>query len=186
MASRGATIFINGHIARSRSDGHDPSHLGDAWTNLERPISIKSRSPSDGQDDSRKNSTIVVRSNCDRGAIELRSRRDRAAIVDLSSRNHLHNHQTTFIGESRSRSWPDRGSIVARSRRDRGPIVGLFEAKFKPIHRGFEATMPLNGNRLRDASLPRRRPRQLPTIFGLILPLKAMYFSLVLQLLIDS
>ena len=100
VASQGATIVINGHIVRSRSNGHDPSHLGDAWTHLERPISVKSRSPSDGQDDSRKNSTIAVRSN-----------RDRGAIVDLSSRNHFHDHQTAFIGESRSRSWPDRGSF---------------------------------------------------------------------------
>ena len=124
VASRGATIVINRHIARSRSDGHDPSNLGDAWTHLERPISIKSRSPSDGRDDSRKNSTIAVRSNRDRGS---------------------------FITESSPRSsngvyWRIKITIMARSRRDRGPIVVLFEAKFKPIHRGFEAIMPFNGN----------------------------------------
>ena len=87
----------------------------------------------------------------DRSLIEPRSRRDRATIVDISSRNHLHDHRTAPSGESRSQSWPDRGSIVARSRHDRGPIVGLFEAKFKLIRRGFEATKPCNNNRFHDA-----------------------------------
>ena len=167
MASRGATIVINGHIARSRSDGHHPSHLGDTWTHLERPISIKLRSPSDGQDDSRKNSTIAVRSNRDRGAIEPRSLMFHHGIISTTIKQRLLENQDH-----------DRGSIVARLRRDRGPIVGLFEAKFKPIHRGFEATMPLNGNRLYDAALPRPRPRQLPMIFGPISSFKSHVFSL--------
>ena len=75
----------------------------------------------------------------DRGAIEPRSRRDRAAIMELLARNHSH----------RIREWPiklqdhDRGPIVARSWCDRGLI---FEAKSTqqtansgPIHRDIEA-----------------------------------------------
>ena len=55
----------------------------------------------------------------DPGAIEPRSRRDRAAIMEHLARNHPH----------RIREWPiklqdhDRGPIVARSWPDRGPIV---------------------------------------------------------------
>ena len=51
---------------------------------------------SDDPDASWKSSTIVVRSNRDRGVIEPRSRRDRAAIVERSMRNQLHDHHTGF------------------------------------------------------------------------------------------
>ena len=112
----------------------------------------------------------------DRGSIAPRSWPKSTAITTLSSPNHLQDHQTASSGESRSRSWPDHGSIVAQSRRDRGPIMGFFEVKFKPIYRGFEATMPLNGNRLHDASIPPPRPHQLATIFGPIFLFKSMYF----------
>ena len=125
--------------------------------------------------------------DCDRTAERLRSRRDHGSIVTrswpkstaimaLSSRNHLHDHQTASSGESRSRSWPDRGLIVAQSRGDCGPIVGLFEAKFKPFYWGFEATMPLNGNRLHDSLISPPQPHQSATIFGPIFLFKSMYF----------
>ena len=56
-------------IARSSSDGHDTlrssSHLGNAWSSLERPISIRSRSSSDGG----KQDLIATRSWFDRNAI---------------------------------------------------------------------------------------------------------------------
>ena len=71
----------------------------------------------------------------DRGPIEPQSRRDRAAIVDIASRNHLHDHRTDPVEDQDH---------------DRGPIMGLFEAKFKPIRRGFEATKPCNRNRLHE------------------------------------
>ena len=47
----------------------------------------------DGIDASWKNTTIAVRSNRDRGPIEPRSQRDRAAIVDLSPWNRVHDLQ---------------------------------------------------------------------------------------------
>ena len=100
-----------------RSDGHHPSHLGDAWTHLERPISIKSRSPSDGQDDSLKNSTIAVRSNRDRDAIEPRS-----WIFH-------HGISSTIIGRHPVENQDhDRGPIVARSWPDRGPFRSEIQA----------------------------------------------------------
>ena len=139
--------------SRSRSDGHDPFHLDDAWTHLERPISIRSRSPSNGQDDSRRNSTIAEELH-DRGSIEPRSRRNRATIVDVASRNHLHDHQTTPSGKSRSLSWPDRGSILP----DRGAIVArswafskrkssLFAADLKPQSHAIETASTSLENR---------------------------------------
>ena len=101
----------------------------------------------------------------DCGLIVTRSWQKSTAITALSSRNHLHDLQTTSSRESRSRSWPDRGAIM-----------GLLEAKFKPIDRGFEATMPLNGNRLHNTSIPPPRPHQSATIFGTISLFKSMYF----------
>ena len=125
---------------RSSSDGQDAlrpaSHLGDAWTTLERPISIKSQAPSDGQDDSRKNSTIAVRSNRNRGAIEPRSWIFRRGITSTIS-NSIHWRINIKIN---SRSWPDHGAIEARSWCDHGP---------------FEARLWLN-------SWPIRKPRRCP------------------------
>ena len=100
-----------------RSDGHDPSHLDDAWTHLARPISIKSRSPSDGQDDSQKNSTIAVRSNRDRGAIELRSWIFHHGIISMIIGRHPVENQDH-----------DRGPIAARSLPDCGPFRSEIQA----------------------------------------------------------
>ena len=90
----------------------------------------------------------------DRGPIEPRSRRDQAAIVDPSAWNLSHDHRAA-VPENLEH---DRRSIVV----DRAKIVAyfeaLFEAKFKPIQPGFEATMPLSANRSHDALIPLPRP----------------------------
>ena len=83
-----------------------------------------------------------------------------------------------FVVESPPRSsdggrWSINTKIDAQSWPDRGLIVGLFEAKFKLIHRGFEATMLINRNHLDDASIPSPRPHQSVTIFGAIFLIKA-------------
>ena len=69
----------------------------------------------------------IVEEPHDRGAIEPRSRCDRAAILQLSSRIHSNQirRQPTEIEDH------DRRSIVAQSWPDRGTIGPLFEAKFK-------------------------------------------------------
>ena len=118
-----------GSIARTHCDRAisvrgplSSSHLGDAWTSLERLIFIKSRAPSDGQDNSQKNSTIAARSNRNRGAIEHRSWIFCHGIISTSIKWHSMRIEIKIY----SRSWPDRGAIVAPSRRDHGPIVVLF------------------------------------------------------------
>ena len=72
-----------------------------------------------------------------------------------------------------AQSTHDQATITPRSGHDRVLIVGLFEAKFKPIHPGFEAITPLNANRSHDAPIPLPRPPLLPLKSGLIFPLKA-------------
>ena len=117
--------------ARSPSEGHD-LHLTLATCGLlwNVQFSSKSRAPSDGPDVSWKKSTIAVRSSRDRSPIEPRSRRDRAAIVKLSSWNHLHG----IRWQPKETQDHDRRTIVARSRCDRGAIVGYFEANLRLIH----------------------------------------------------
>ena len=83
----------------------------------------------------------------DRGSIEPRSQRDRAAIGELQQRNRLQ----TIGRRPTSDQDDDCGPIAARSWPDRAEISGLFEAKFKLLPRGFEATKPCKGNRLNDA-----------------------------------
>ena len=88
----------------------------------------------------------------DRGSIEPRSRRDRAAIGELQRQNRLQTRdQDDDCGPIAARSWPYRGPIAARSWPDRAEIRGLFEVKFKLLPRGFEATKPCKGNRFHDA-----------------------------------
>ena len=82
-------------------------HLGDAWTSLECPISIKSRAPLDGQDNLRKNSTIAVRSNGDRGAIEPRSWIFRRGIISTSIKWDSLRIEITIC----SRSWSNSKSV---------------------------------------------------------------------------
>ena len=90
-------------LLTDRTTGGDPPHDRGA---LDRGITIVhlAEASSDGVEDSWKNTTIAVRSN-----------RDRAAIVDLSSWNRFHYLQKVFNGGSRSRSAHDRGPIVVRS-----------------------------------------------------------------------
>ena len=93
------------------------------------------------------------------------SRSDRAAIVNPSAWNRLHDPQTT----SKVDRDHDQTTIVARSW-----LLFLkqnssqFTANSEPIHRGIEAT--IYAHRIAPSTLP--RPLQLPTILGLIFPLK--------------
>ena len=72
LAPRGDTrdgIFINVKTARSRSDGHSEARFyslqGDAWS---------VEFPSDGEEDSWKNSRIAVRSNRDHGSFVVEAK----------------------------------------------------------------------------------------------------------------
>ena len=63
-------------------------------------------------------------------------------------------HDRRSIVVDRGRLWSivvDRAKIVAY-------FEALFEAKFKRIQPGFEATMPLSANRSHDALIPLPRP----------------------------
>ena len=115
----------------------------------------------------------------DRGPIEPRSRRDRAAIGLLSASPYFQ-----AIGE-RSTAYQDfdRGPIVARSWPDRGPIVGLLEAKIADILKRNRSKIEADSNPIRKLRLhvmkppPRRMETASttapsPTISGLILSLK--------------
>ena len=121
--------FSIGSIAQTRYDPvisirgpRSSSHLGDAWTSLERPIFIKVAS-------SIGRSRRFVKELHDRCPIEPRSRPDRAAIVKLSLWNRLHEirRRPTKIQDH------DRRTIMARSWRDRGPIVVQSWPIFKLI-----------------------------------------------------
>ena len=126
--------------------------------------------PSDGLDDSWKNSTI-----------EPRSRRDRAAIAHHSSWNHLHDHRKKVVGASIPRSTHDRGPIAARSWPDRGAIVVLFEVKLKLTHHQI-------GAELKPRPMPKeslRRPLKIAPMTASIdhdlrakLPFKNRFISL--------
>ena len=157
-----------GLSSRSWSDGHDEAwssslrgapgasdfHLtGDdreAWSR-DRDHAFLTWSPSDGLEGSWKNSTIAMRSNRNRTAIELRS----CSFSVESSDRSFPLHQTAIDGASTSRSIADRGAIVA-------PI----EAESRPIHGQFGSHDIFNWNRFHDPSNQLPRPRQLPTILG--------------------
>ena len=117
------------------------------------------------------------RSRCDRTAIAPRSSSDRAP----SSRNWCYNPTTRSDCDRLrtritidARSWPDRGAIVAQSCCDHAS----FEAKLKRNSRPIREPRSRPRESPHDASNPLPRPRQLPTIFGLIFPLKSNVFSL--------
>ena len=159
----GRQIFIGGarHSPIFLSLGRDVERFG----SLDRPLTLILI---------RRLGRLVEEIN-DRGAIEPRSRWDRAAIVAPSARNHIHDHQTTFIGESRLRSTHDRGPIVARLWHDRGAIVVLLKRN-SSRDCSHDATQE---NRSHDPCNPLPRPHQSATIFGLNFPLKA-YISLLI------
>ena len=98
-------------------------------------------SQSDDFKGSWKNSTIAVRSNRDRGAIEPRSWSCRRGIASTGSDGGQLRSRITIDAQS----WPDRRTIVARSQHDRGliaarswpdrgSIVAYFEATLRLIH----------------------------------------------------
>ena len=115
----------DGFISRSRSDGYDEDRIFSLFAGI---WSVGFQS--DGVGNTWKNTTIAVRSNRDRGAIELRS----------SFPEHLEHDRCSIV--------VDHVKIVAY-------FEALFEAKFKPIRPGFEATTPLSANRSHDALIPR-------------------------------
>ena len=76
----------------------------------------------------------------DRGAIEPRSRRNRAAIEEFtwwnrrqSSGRRSTNDQDHDRGPIAARSWHDHGPIAARSWSDRGAIVAQLRLDRGPI-----------------------------------------------------
>ena len=153
-----AMIDIEWWALHGAVDRHQTVSIEAAWSSLACQIFIRSRSPSDNREDSWKKSTIVA----------------------PSSQNHLHDHQTAFIGESRSRSTHDRGPIAARSWCDRGS----FEVKSWLIQRQSGSHDQCQGNHSHDALNSPPRPHQLATIFGRNFPLKAC-ISLLISLTFD-
>ena len=100
-----------GLSSRSRSDGH-----GEARSSSLREDTWSVRFPSDGVEDSWKNTTIAVQSNRDRSAIEPRS-----WILHRGIDSTIFRRRPRWITITiKPRSWPDRGAIVARSWCDRG------------------------------------------------------------------
>ena len=110
-------------------------------------------SPSDGREASWKNSTIAIRSNRDRGAIEQRSGSLRDAIVSNRSENDRRLTRTSIV----ARLWPDRG-----------PIVGHLEAKIVAISKRNRSEIvadskPIRKLRPRQVKPPPRRMNSAPT-----------------------
>ena len=98
---------------------------------------------SDGREASWKNSTIAVRSNRDRGAIEPRSGSLREAIVSKRSENDRRLTRTSI----EARSWPDRG-----------PIVGLLEAKIADILKRNRSKIEADSKPIRNLRLHVMKP----------------------------
>ena len=119
----------------------------------------------------------------DRGPIEPRSWRDRAAIVNPSAQNRSGDSPIWSDGDRcrikttiDARSWPDRGAIVAPLRQ-----------KSRLIHRLIGSHDIAKWNRPHDAFNLCPRPDQTAGILGLIFYLKTHVLPFfVLQLLIDS
>ena len=108
-------IFIE---RRSRSDGWRRTRIVIAAQGSVNPDRSSNWSPSDGLEASWKNSTIAVRSNCDRGAIEPRSGSLRDAIASSRSENDQRLTRTSIVARSwvflRRKSWPFRSKIEAK------------------------------------------------------------------------
>ena len=123
---------------------------------IRRPRSFSSwrRVDSSGTSDLHQTARTIRRRTprlrSDQTAIAARSSRDRGYFITESSPRSSNGTQWRIKITIVARSRLDRGPITARSWPDRGPIVGLFEAKFKLIRRGFEATKPCDRNRLHD------------------------------------
>ena len=101
----GRLIFIE---RRSRSDGWRWTQIMIVAHGISESRSFIQLELSDGYEDTLKNSTITVRSNRDRGAIELRSWKFQRGIASTGSDGGRLLTSTTID----ARSWPDRGAIV--------------------------------------------------------------------------
>ena len=131
VASRGATIVINGHIARSRSDGHDEADLLLILTTRGLLWNVQSPSSRDLHRMARTIHGRTPRSRSDRTAIAARSSRDRGSFVVKSPPRSLDGGRWSINTTIDVRSWPDRGVIVARSWRNRRSL----KVKLKLFHR---------------------------------------------------
>ena len=133
---------------------------------------------SDDPEASWKNSTIAVRSNRDRGAIESRSWSVRCGInstivgdvfvkicseIDAQS---THDQATIVVdrGRSRRKAWPGNAEIVE---------------KLRPTHGRSRSCDIAPMNRSHDPCKPPPRPLQWPRLSGLISFFKSMYFPLL-------
>ena len=122
MAWRGDN-FLN---RTSEISSRDYTRMDATWTHHSRDLHLTVVIHRDRGLIGRSASSIYLRSigRCrrieeephDRGAIEPRSRRNRAAILQLSSRIHFNQIRRHFLEHLEY----DRRPIVARSRRDRG------------------------------------------------------------------
>ena len=139
------------------------------------------RAPSDGAEKAWKNRTIAVRSSRDRGAIEPRSRRDRAAIAHLLPRNlsYLSWRWSTETQDHDRRpivawSWPNRGAFEEKLRLN--PPLNLVQivaelkprrrqVKVPPWHRKSVATTRSNGQNS-WANSPFKKPCISPLFFN--------------------
>ena len=127
VASSGASdrhrSLIKGSSGVDSSNGRD-LHRSDGWRwtllmittyGIGRIAIVHSpEAPSDGREDSWKNSTIAVRSNRDRGAIEPRLWIFHRGIT--STRSHGDRVRPRIMIDTRS--WPDRGAIVVLLKRN--------------------------------------------------------------------
>ena len=119
----------------------------------------------------------IVEEPHDRSPIEPRSWRDRAAIMELLSRNHSHRirrRPTKLQDHDRltivARSWPDCGLFLKQSQSNSPLIPGQSVATLKP------RSMPMESHPRRCKFALTTAPS--PTISSPISSLKPMYFSL--------
>ena len=113
----------------------------------------------------------------DRGLIEPRSRRDRAAIMALPSFKatkldaRFHRNFAYFRSEIEAIA----AYFWSKIENDRGPIVALLEAKLKQkLPRNWSHAVARR-NRSHDSTKPLPQPLQLATIFGPISSWKPVY-----------
>ena len=136
------------------------------------------RSSSDGPEDSWKNSTIAVRSNRDRGAIEPRSWSVRCGINSMIVGDVF----VKIYSEIDPQSTQDQATIVVyrgRSRRKAWPRNAEMVAKLRLTHGRSQSCDVAPRNRSHDPCKPPPRPPQWPRLSGLISFYKSMYFPLL-------
>ena len=147
--------------------GGFPSNKRCSWPKPDRtigspPYLIKS----DGEEVSWKNSTIAVRSNCDRGVIERRSWNFRHGLKAMIS---AHDSEQSRH-EKRPRSGLDCLTIVVRSLLDRDHDQArswhVLERKLSEIHDESWSYDVAPRNRSNDPCKPPPRPLQWPRLSG--------------------